>query len=220
MIFYVGSLFVIMSLYPWDSIGTTGSPFVLTFSKLGIAAAAGIINFVVLTAAASSCNSGIFTTGRMMFNLANQGQAPKFFGKLSSTHVPKNAILASVAFMLIGVLLNYFVPGKAFTYVTSVGTFAGLFAWFMIILAQMGFRKKLPLEKVKNLKFRMVLFPYSSYITIAFLALVFVAMCINPDTLVAAILGPLWLVILVACYYGAGLNKKGFTAEGSDSKAV
>lgn len=220
MIFYVGSLFVIMSLYPWNSIGTTGSPFVLTFSKLGIAAAAGIINFVVLTAAASSCNSGIFTTGRMMFNLANQGQAPKFFGKLSSTHVPKNAILVSVACMLIGVLLNYFVPGKAFTYVTSVGTFAGLFAWFMIILAQMGFRKKLAPAKVKDLKFKMVLFPFSNYITIAFLFVVYVAMCMSPDTLVAAILGPIWLAILVACYYATGLNKKIVTTEESESKAV
>ncbi len=208
LIFYIGSLFVIMALYPWNEIGTKGSPFVLTFSKLGIAAAAGIINFVVLTAASSSCNSGIFTTGRMLYNLADQGQAPKMFNKLSATHVPKNAILVSVACMLIGVLLNYFAPGKAFTYVTSVGTFAGLFAWFMIILAQMGFRKKLSTEQVEKLSFKMVLFPYSNYITIAFLVLVYVAMCMSPDTLVAAIVGPVWLAILVICYYGTGLNKK------------
>ena len=220
LIFYIGSLFVILSLYPWNSIGTQGSPFVLTFSKLGISAAAGIINFVVLTAASSSCNSGIFTTGRMLFNLSNQGQAPKAFGKLSATHVPKNAILASVAVALIGVLLNYFVPGKAFTYVTSVGTFAGLFAWCMIVVCQMGFRKKLSTKEVKNLKFKMVLYPYSSYITLAFLGLVYVAMCMSPDTLVAAIIGPAWLAILVACYFGFGLNKKKFTTEVSEKKAV
>ncbi|MGE5627627.1 MAG: amino acid permease [Solirubrobacterales bacterium] len=208
LVFYLGSLFVIMALYPWNEIGTKGSPFVLTFSKLGIAAAAGIINFVVLTAAASSCNSGIFTTGRMLYNLSEQGQAPKVFNKLSSSHVPKNAILTSVAFMLIGVLINYFAPGKAFTYVTSVGTFAGLFAWFMIMLAQMGFRKKISPEQVKNLKFRMVLYPMSNYVTIAFLGLVYVAMCMSPDTLVAAVVGPVWLCLLVVCYYGTGLNKK------------
>ncbi len=208
LIFYIGSLFVIMSLYPWNSIGTSGSPFVLTFSKLGISAAAGIINFVVLTAAASSCNSGIFTTGRMLFNLSNQNQAPKFFGKLSPSHVPQNAILVSVAFMLIGVLLNYVVPGKVFTYVTSVGTFAGLFAWLMIVLAQMGFRKKLSGSQIHDLKFPMVLYPFANYITIAFLIFVAVVMCFNPDTLVAVIVGPVWLVILVACYYGTGISKR------------
>nr|WGD80247.1 amino acid permease [Bacillus subtilis] len=75
LIFYVGALFVIMSIYPWQEIGSQGSPFVLTFQKVGIPSAAGIINFVVLTAALSSCNSGIFSTGRMLFNLAEQKES-------------------------------------------------------------------------------------------------------------------------------------------------
>ena len=208
LIFYIGSLFVIMSLYPWNSIGTSGSPFVLTFSKLGISAAAGIINFVVLTAAASSCNSGIFTTGRMLFNLSNQGQAPKVFAKLSPSHVPQNAILTSVACMLIGVFLNYVVPGKVFTYVTSVGTFAGLFAWFMIVLSQMGFRRSLSTDKIAKLKFPMVLYPIANYITLIFLVFVLVVMCLSPDTLVAVIAGAAWMAILIAFYYGTGLHRK------------
>ena len=78
-----------MSIYPWDEIGTQGSPFVLTFEKIGIPAAAGIINFVVLTAALSSCNSGIFSTARMLFNLAENGEAPKAFSKLNKNGVPR-----------------------------------------------------------------------------------------------------------------------------------
>lgn len=81
LIFYVGAIFVIVTIYPWNQIGEIGSPFVLTFAKVGIVAAAGIINFVVLTAAMSGCNSGIYSAGRMLYTLAKNGQAPKFFGK-------------------------------------------------------------------------------------------------------------------------------------------
>jgi len=120
LIFYVGALFVIMSIFPWNQLGTIGSPFVATFSKVGIGYAAGIINFVVLTAALSSCNSGIFSTGRMLYTLALQGKAPAAFGKLNRRHVPANGLLASAVLLLVGVILNYLVPGKVFTYVTSV----------------------------------------------------------------------------------------------------
>jgi L-asparagine transporter-like permease len=220
LIFYIGSLFVIMCLYPWDSIGTAGSPFVLTFSKLGIGAAAGIINFVVLTAAASSCNSGVFTTGRMLFNLSNQGQAPAKFGKLNKTNVPKTAILASVACMLIGVVINYVAPGKAFTYVTSVGTFAGLFSWFMIVYTQMKFRKSLSAEQVGKLKFPAVFYPVSNYIALLFLVGVFVSMLAGADTRIAAAVGVAWVAILVATYYATGLNKNKAASSTSDKAAV
>lgn len=207
-IFYIGALSVIMCLYPWNKIGVMGSPFVLTFSKLGIKSAAGIINFVVLTAALSGCNSGIYTTGRMVYNLSLQGSAPKIFGKVSKRHVPMNAILASSACMLIGVILNYFVPGKVFLYLASIATFAGLFAWFMIVLVQIKFRKGLTPVQVKKLKFPMKMYPYASYIALIYLAVVFLIMAFNPDTLIAVIVGPIWLIGLTVCYYAFGLNKK------------
>lgn len=206
-IFYIGSLTVIMSLYPWDKIGTMGSPFVLTFNKIGIKAAAGIINFVVLTAALSSCNSGIYTTGRMVYNLSLQGGAPKIFSKLSSTKVPKNAILGSAACMLIGVILNYFLPARVFTYIASVATFAGLFAWFMIVLGQMKFRKTLIHEQIRKLKFPAKGYPYVSYISLAYLVFVFIMMAFNPDTVIAVVLGPIWIAGLIICYYVFGINK-------------
>ena len=208
LIFYVGSMFVILALYPWATIGTNGSPFVTTFVKFGIGAAAGIVNFVVLTAALSSCNSGIFTTGRMLYNLSLQGSAPKMFGKLSKTQVPSTAILISAGFMLIGVLLNYVVPAKVFAYVTSVATFAGVFSWFMILLAQMKYRTTLTPEQVKKLKFPLKGYPYTNYISIVFLAILVIIMFMSPDTRVAVIVGPLWLGVLVAYYYGNGLHKR------------
>lgn len=208
LIFYVGALFVIMSLYPWNELGTIGSPFVLTFSKLGIGAAAGIINFVVLTAALSSCNSGIFSTGRMLYNLSLQGTAPKSFGELNGNHVPMNGILASAVCLLLGVVLNYVVPGKAFTYVTSVATFGAIWIWGIILIVQMKFRKKLSSEEIKALKFPMIGYPYANWVSLAFLVLVIVIMLFNHDTLIALFIAPIWFAILIAFYYLGGLNKK------------
>lgn len=208
LIFYVGALFVIMSIYPWNEIGTKGSPFVMTFSKLGIGAAAGIINFVVLTAAASSCNSGIFTTGRMLYNLSLQGRAPKFFSNLSKSSVPSKGIVFSAAMMLIGVILNFVVPAEAFNYVTSVATFGGLFVWFIILWSQMKFRKTLTKDQIKNLKFPVLCFPYLNYVAMAFLVFVLAVMCMNAGNRVAVLVGLPWLIILTAVYYLAGYNKE------------
>lgn len=200
LIFYVGSLTVIMSLYPWNEIGTKGSPFVLTFSQLGITAAAGIINFVVLTAASSSCNSGIFTTGRMLYSLALEGKAPKYFAQVSKSKVPARGIIMSAGCMMIGVVLNFVVPGKAFGYVTSIATFVGIFVWFVITWCQMNFRKRLTPEQIKNLKFPMFGFPYANYLAIAFLAFVIVVMCMNPGNRIAVIVGIPWLIFLFLIY--------------------
>lgn len=214
LIFYVGALFVIMSLYPWNQLGTIGSPFVLTFEKLGVRAAAGIINFVILTAALSSCNSGIFSTGRMLYNLSLQGRAPEFFGKLSSRKVPMNGILVSSLFLLIGVVLNYLVPGKVFTYVTSIGTFGALWVWAIIVLVQMKFRQGLTPAEQARLKYPMPGYPYVNWLCLAFLVFVAAVMCFDPDTLVAMIVGPIWLALLVGTYYLLGWNK----AAGKESE--
>jgi AAT family amino acid transporter len=202
LIFYVGALFVIMSIYPWTEIGTKGSPFVLTFDKLGIPAAAGIINFVVLTAALSSCNGGIFSTARMLFNLAENGEAPKKLGRLNKNGVPSLAVIITACTLLVGVVLNYLVPAKVFTWVTAISTFGAIWTWSMILLSQIRYRKSLSQEQLNRLKFKMPLFPFTSYFSLAFLLLVVGLMATFPDTRIALIVGPLWLGILVAIYYG------------------
>ncbi len=208
LIFYIGALFVIMSIFPWNEIGTKGSPFVLVFQDLGIAKAAGIINFVVLTAALSSCNSGIFSTGRMLYNLALQKRAPAMFGKLSSTKVPARGILFSGFFLLIGVLLNYVVPEKVFVYVTSVAAFAALWIWGTIVVVQMRSRKGMTKEEVAKLDYPMILYPISNYVTLAFLVIVAGLMLLSADTRVAMIVGPLWLICLYLGYNLAGYHKE------------
>ncbi|MBA2874393.1 alanine permease AlaP [Thermaerobacillus caldiproteolyticus] len=219
LIFYVGALFVIMSIYPWNEIGQKGSPFVLTFEKIGIPSAAGIINFVVLTAALSSCNSGIFSTGRMLFNLAQQGEAPQRCSQLTKGGIPGIAVLISAAALLIGVCLNYIVPDEVFAWVTSIATFGAVWTWAIILLSQLRFRKRLSAEKQKQLTYKMPLFPYSSYIALAFLIGVIGLMAYFPDTRIALIVGPAWYAILIAFYYGKGLHKKNKTSA-SEQKQV
>lgn len=221
LIFYVGALFVIMSIYPWTEIGQTGSPFVMTFEKIGIPGAAGIINFVVLTAALSSCNSGIFSTGRMLYNLAQQGEAPADLGKISRRGVPGKAVIVSAAALLVGVVLNYFVPGKVFTWVTSIATFGAIWTWAVILISQIRYRKGLSASEKKSLIYKMPWAPYSSYATLAFLVLVIGLMAYFPDTRIALIVGPVWYGILIAFYYGKGMHRKGkpidpVTPESSD----
>jgi amino acid transporter, AAT family len=208
LLFYVGALFVIMSIYPWDQIGTQGSPFVLTFEKIGIGQAAGIINFVVLTAALSSCNSGIFSTGRMLFNLAEQKQAPAKLHKVGNTGVPSTAILVSAAALLVGVVLNYLVPEKVFVWVTSISTFGAIWTWSVILISQLKFRKGLSEEEKAKLKFKMPLYPFGSYIALAILIFVVGIMAYFPDTRIALIVGPCWLILLTAIYFAKGFHKR------------
>ena len=116
LIFYLGALIIIMSLVPWNELSPDVSAFVFVFDKLGIRGAAGVITLVVITAAASSCNSGIFSTGRMLWSLAHRQQAPRAFGVLNAQRVPATGIHASAAVMLLVVVLNYVVPKEAFTW--------------------------------------------------------------------------------------------------------
>ncbi|MBY0148868.1 amino acid permease [Neobacillus niacini] len=220
LIFYVGALFVIMSIYPWTEIGAQGSPFVLTFDKLGIPAAAGIINFVVLTAALSSCNGGIFSTARMLFNLAENDEAPKGLGKLNKNGVPSKAVLVTAGALLVGVVLNYLVPAKVFTWVTAISTFGAIWTWSMILLSQIKYRKGLTDTQLRGLKYKMPLYPFTSYFSLAFLLLVVGLMAFFPDTRIALIVGPLWLGILTAFYYGKGYHKRGKQEQNQVQKVV
>ena len=135
IIFYIGALIVIMSIYPWNSINPEKSPFVQVFAAVGIAAAAGIVNFVVLTSAASACNSGIFSTSRMIYSLAKEGNAPASMTKFTSRQVPSNALFFSTAVILASVILNYIMPEGVFTLVTSVSTVCFIFIWGITVIA-------------------------------------------------------------------------------------
>jgi AAT family amino acid transporter len=145
----------------------------------------------------------------MLFNLAQHGEAPRKFGQVSKSGVPGMAVIASAGALLIGVVLNYIVPAKVFTWVTSIATFGAIWTWGVILLSQIRYRKNLNQKEVKALKYKMPLFPYTSYLSLAFLAFVIGLMAYNPDTRIALVIGPLFLVFLVAVYYLKGFHKRG-----------
>ncbi|WP_018962395.1 amino acid permease [Sporolactobacillus vineae] len=207
LIFYIGAIFVIVTVYPWDQLNELGSPFVITFSKIGITAAAAIINFVVITAAMSGCNSGIYSAGRMLYTLGVFGQAPKSFKKVSGNGVPLYGTIAVLIGLAIGVVLNFVAPPKIFVYVYSASVLPGMVPWFVILISQLRFRRIKGAE-LREHPFRMPLAPFSNYLTIAFLIVVLVGMWFNPDTRLSLIVGIIFLCLVVACYYAFGIYKR------------
>lgn len=199
LIFYIGALIVIMSVYPWNSIVANASPFVQVFSAAGIGAAAGIINFVVLTAAMSAANSCLFSTSRMIYSLAKEGNAPKSMEKLNSKGVPARALFTSAIVVLIAVLLNYVIPKEVFTIVTSISTICFMFVWIMTIICHIKYRKTRPELAAKN-TFKMPFAPAADYIILIFFAFVIVVLALAADTRVALMFTPVWFVVLLIIY--------------------
>ena len=199
IIFYVGALIVIMSIYPWNSINPEKSPFVQVFAAVGIAAAASIVNFVVLTSAASACNSGIFSTSRMVYSLAKENNAPESMKKLTSNQVPANATMFSAIVILISVILNYIMPEGVFVLITSISTFCFIFIWAIIVICHLKYRKTNP-ELAASSKFKMPLYPIINYIILAFFAFVIVTLALNNETRVALFVTPVWFIALGVIY--------------------
>ena len=150
LLFYVLTLFVLMAIYPWPQIGSQGSPFVQIFSNLGIGSAATILNIVVISAAVSAINSDIFGAGRMMYGLAQQGQAPKGFAQLSKQGVPWMTVVVMAAALLGGVVLNYLIPENVFLLIASIATFATVWVWLMILFTQVAMRRSMTREQVAS----------------------------------------------------------------------
>ncbi|MGP3966686.1 amino acid permease [Streptomyces sp. 6N223] len=202
-LFYVGSLTVILCVVKWTEFDADVSPFVAAFGKIGLPFGAAIVNFVVLTAALSSCNSGMYSTGRMLRDLAGNREAPARLGRLNARQSPATAITLSVAMMGIGVVLNYLVPEKAFAYVTSVATACGIWTWAMILVSHMRYRRAVVAGRLAASPFPAPGGALGSGVALAFLLFVVVLMCIDDDARISLYVGAVWAVLLVAGWYGA-----------------
>lgn len=214
LIFYVGAIFVIVTIYPWNQLSSIGSPFVSTFAKVGITAAASVINFVVLTAALSSANSGIYSSSRMLFKLAHEGDAPSILGRISKRIVPDAAILGISGGILIGFIIDMVASiyskstANLFVVVFSSSVLPGMVPWFVILLAELRFRKNNPEIMVEH-PFKLPLYPFSNYFAFATLLVIVVFMFINPDTRVSVIVGAVVLILATVIY----LSRHGFSKE-------
>lgn len=199
LLFYVGTMVVLMALWPWNQVGTEASPFVQIFSDVGVPAAAHLLNFVVLTAAVSVYNSAIYSNSRMLYGLAKSGEAPSFFLKLSDRGVPVRGILVSSGITLIVVALNYFLAGHIFLYLMMIATCAAVISWVTICVTHLLFRRRCAAEG-RGTKFRSPLYPWTNLISLAFLAGVIFFMAQVPDMQLAVLFLPAWLLVLFLGY--------------------
>ena len=200
LIFYVGAIFIMLCIFPWNQIGQDGSPFVIIFDRIGVAGAATLLNVVVLTAAVSAYNSGLYSNGRMLYSLARQGNAPKYLKKVNSSGSPFAGVLTSSAVTAVAVVLNFLFPGKVFLYLISVALIAGIFNWTMVVITQMKFRRRIGATEVEKLGFKMPFYPVGNYIVLTFLAGVVILMAFLPDFRYALYVGPVWVGILYVAY--------------------
>lgn len=200
LLFYIGGLLVIMSVIPWFKVDPDSSPFVKLFTLIGVPFAAGIVNFVVLTAAAAT-NSGIYSNSRILFGLAKQGLGPKVLTKTNSNGVPYLSMLVSSITLLIAALLNFIFPDaiKLFIYVTTLSTVLFLVVWGMIIVSYIAYVKKNP-EQHQSSAFKLWGGKIIAYIVLSFFIFIFILLFFSKDTRVAIFISPLWFIFLFFYY--------------------
>jgi D-serine/D-alanine/glycine transporter len=197
LLFYVGSLVVLMSVVPWTRFSADESPFVMLFSLAGLGAAAHLVNLVVLTSALSSANSGIYSTSRMLYGLATDGDAPRPFSKLSKHKVPQNALFLTAVFLLASVVLLVFGldQSKGFSVVTTISSLCFMFVWTLILVCYLVHRRRRPKDHAES-KFKMPGGLVMPWVVFAFFAFLLWAFTGDPDTLSGLIATPVWFVLL------------------------
>ena len=208
LVFYIGALGVLLALYPWDSLletlGSAGdayssSPFVQIFSLIGSDTAAHILNFVVLTAALSVYNSGVYCNSRMLYGLAEQGDAPRMLMKVNRRGVPVLAIGVSALVTLLCVLVNYLVPQNALEMLMALAVAALVINWAMISLAHLKFRRAMVQQGVEP-SFKAFWFPFANYLCLAFVAFILLIMLWLPGLRNSVFAMPFWLALIWLCY--------------------
>ncbi len=203
LIFYIGSLVVLLSLYPWSKVASGGSPFVMIFQQIGSGLTANLLNFVVLTAALSVYNSSVYANSRMLYGLARQGNAPKALMQVDKRGVPVSAILVSALATFACVILNYVLPGEALGILMSLVVAALVTNWAMISLTHLKFRRA-KVEAGEQLVFKSFWFPLTNWICLAFMAMILLILLLTPGAAVSVYVLPIWLGLLWVGYRAKG----------------
>src|SRR6202034_3589551 len=199
LFFYVGSILLVVCLVPWNSAGII-TPYVSALIAMGIPAAAQIMNAVVLTAVLSAPNSGLYASSRMLFALTRRGDAPEALAKLSRNGVPTRAILLATLFGYGAVVMSYVSPDTVFAFlVNSYGTVA-LFVYVLIAISELRLRARLEKEDPTRLRIRMWAYPYLTYVAIAGMLGIVLAMSFIPDQRTPLIFGVISVGILLLAF--------------------
>jgi aromatic amino acid transport protein AroP len=190
----------LLSLYPWDKVASGGSPFVLIFHQLNSNAVANVLNVIVLTAALSVYNSGVYANSRMLFGLAEQGNAPRVFLELNARGIPLAGIGVSALVTAVCVAINYVIPGRAFGLLMSLAVSALIINWAMISIIHLRFRRE-KRERGIATSFRSIGYPLTNYLCLAFVVLIVWVTYETPGLRLSAYLIPCWLAALGIGYY-------------------
>lgn len=204
-LFYIGSIFVLLAISPWNQIqpgvDVSASPFVRVFHTMGIPAAAHLVNFVVVTAAASSMNCNLYVVSRTMFSLSRGGYAPRVFGTLSKRGTPVYALLVSAAGLAGATLVALLYPESAYLYLFGVSLFGGLFVWLMIFVTHLFFRPRWEAQNHPPLPVRMIGYPYTSLLGAGLLIAIIVTTWWVEGMRITMIAGIPWLFLISAVYF-------------------
>lgn len=217
LLFYVGALAVMMSIIPWQDIDPNNSTFVSLFALIGVPFAAGLINFVVLTAASSACNSGIFANSRILFGLSEKGQTHHLLMKTNHRGVPFVAILVTCALLSITVLLNYFIPNatQVFFYVTAISTILLVVVWMFIMHAYAKYAKSNP-NHHKESQFKLPGGIHTARFVQLFFVFVLLILFIVPDTRMGVVLSPIWFILLGLIYFNYTKKEKALQSQSKE----
>jgi L-asparagine transporter-like permease len=199
-LFYVLAVTIIVTTTPWTATGVkvvAQSPFVSVFQHSGIAHAAGVMNFVVISAALSSMNTNIYLCSRMLFSLSRGHYAPQRLGSLSGRGTPLAAVLTSGACILVAAGVSIFTP-NAYGYLLGVALFAAILVWMIILLSHLSFRRH---HLASELPVRMPLFPWFQYAGLLTLAAILLTMGLDPNLYVSWVYGVPWLILISTAYF-------------------
>ena len=206
ILFYLGAIVVLMCIVPWNQIqpgsDVTASPFVKVFQLIGVPAAAHLVNFVVITAAASSMNCNLYLVSRMMFSLARGGYAPAAFGRVSARGTPVPALMVSAAGLALAIVVALLFPDSAFVYLFGISLFGGLYAWLIIFVTHLRFRPKWDAAGHPPLPVRMYGHPFGSLAGTAAIAAIMATTWWVEGMRVTLIAGLPWLAVLTVAYFG------------------
>lgn len=212
LIFYVGALLVIMMVTPWVDVDPNVSPFVSTLSLAGFGIAAAVINVVVLTSAASSANSGLYSDTRMLFSLAHDGHAPRKMGDLAANGTPRNAVLFTCLFLFLSipVLMAGESVIQGFVFVSSISSTLVLFTWGMICVSYICYLRKNP-QAHANSEFKTPIARVAPWLVLAFFVFIAVMLIVVEATRLSFLCAPIWFVILTILWQ---LRKRTLQREG------
>ncbi|MFD2420909.1 amino acid permease [Amycolatopsis pigmentata] len=207
LVFYIGSIAVVVTLIPWNDASVAKSPYVAVLDTIGLPGAAGVMDAVVVTSVLSCLNSGLFTASRMAFSLARRGEAPRPLGKVSRRGVPISAVLVSTVVGFVTVILNYLSPDTVFLFLVNSSGAVAVFVWLAIAFSQLRMRRRLERENPEKLTLRMWGYPYLTWATIVAMAALLIGMLIDPEARTQLLLSLLVAAIVVVISLARGRRR-------------